>query len=149
MNCFEFPSKVEKARKGLTLIELTVAVLILGILGAVALPRFQIAAEKAKAAEGASILMNLYVAQKRYYVDHGYYAGGLSDLDITFPSLQYFTIHPILFSLPDYLSRVYRQNPDPNLQYFLVIRTNGQIECSNRGNPTICDQLAYPTYGGE
>jgi len=141
---------VEKARKGLTLIELTVAVLILGILGAVAIPRFQIATEKAKAAEGVNLLMNILAAQKRCYADNGYYQWDPAKLDIDFPALQYFSVYGIQTGgLQDYVGRVDRVSPDPNLLYFLVIRVNGQIECSNRGYPIICDQLGFSAYGGE
>ena len=72
---------------GFTLIEILVAVLIIGILAAIAIPQYQFSVEKTKAAQAFTILKALNDATERYYLTHGQYPA-LNDydvLDITIP----------------------------------------------------------------
>ena len=67
---------------GFTLIELLVVVLIIGILSAVALPQYQKAVEKSRAAEALAVVRTLRTAQEAYYLANGSYTSEIKDLDV-------------------------------------------------------------------
>jgi prepilin-type N-terminal cleavage/methylation domain-containing protein len=59
-----------RAKKGFTLIELLIVVVIIGILAAIAIPKFVNSKEKAYVASMKSDLRTLWVAQEGYAADH-------------------------------------------------------------------------------
>ena len=62
-----------KNKKGFTLIELMIVVVIIGILAALAIPRFMAASKKAKISEAKGILKQVYIAAEAYYQENGQY----------------------------------------------------------------------------
>jgi type IV pilus assembly protein PilA len=64
-------------RKGFTLIELLIVVVIIGILAAIAIPKFANTKEKAVVASIKSDLRNLVTAQEAFFSDNQDYAGGV------------------------------------------------------------------------
>jgi prepilin-type N-terminal cleavage/methylation domain-containing protein len=64
-------------RKGFTLIELLIVVVIIGILAAIAIPKFANTMEKAVVASMKSDLRNLVTAQESFFSDNQDYAGGI------------------------------------------------------------------------
>ncbi len=59
-----------RIKKGFTLIELLIVVVIIGILAAIAIPKFANTKEKAYVASMKSDLRNLITAQEAYYSDN-------------------------------------------------------------------------------
>ena len=73
------------SRGGFTLIELLIVVVIIGILAAIAIPKFASTKEKAYVATMKSDLRSLVMAQEVYLADNGsYYLGAVPD-----PALRY------------------------------------------------------------
>jgi prepilin-type N-terminal cleavage/methylation domain-containing protein len=69
-------------RAGFTLIELLIVVVIIGILAAIAIPKFQNTKGKANAAGLRSDLRNLATAQEAYYYDYNTYTSNVAALNI-------------------------------------------------------------------
>jgi prepilin-type N-terminal cleavage/methylation domain-containing protein len=64
-----------RSRQGFTLIELLIVVVIIGILAAIAIPKFANTKEKAVVASMKSDLRNLASAQEAYWVENRTYYG--------------------------------------------------------------------------
>jgi prepilin-type N-terminal cleavage/methylation domain-containing protein len=66
--------------RGFTLVELMVVIVIVGILAAVAIPKFMDASHKAKASEFPTQLTAIYTGQLAYQAENGSYVSTLTDL---------------------------------------------------------------------
>jgi prepilin-type N-terminal cleavage/methylation domain-containing protein len=65
-----------RSRAGFTLIELLIVVIIIGLLAAIALPKFSTTKEKAYVSTMKADLRNLATAQETYWNDNSTYYGG-------------------------------------------------------------------------
>ena len=72
-------------RKGFTLIELLIVVVIIGILAAIAIPKFANTKEKAYIASMKSDLRNLVTAEEAYFADSVKYSSSVSCANPTTP----------------------------------------------------------------
>jgi prepilin-type N-terminal cleavage/methylation domain-containing protein len=79
-NLIRLSTKARRARRGFTLIELLVVVVIIGILAAIAIPKFAATKGKANFAAMKSDLHNLTTAEESYFYDHSQYSLSLSAL---------------------------------------------------------------------
>lgn len=75
-------SKFHRNQKGFTLIELMIVVVIIGILAALAIPRFMTASTKSKQSEAKQILKQVYVMERAYFQEYGSYSSNLATIGV-------------------------------------------------------------------
>ena len=88
---YQKKQNVEKNRSktgfgGFTLIELLVVVLIIGVLTAVAISKYDKAVEKTRAGRITILVRAIADAEERYFMANGEYADDISGLDVQFPA---------------------------------------------------------------
>jgi len=79
-------------RKGFSLVELSVVVIIIGVLAAFGIPRLLKSVERSKSSEAFKYLASVRAAQERYQAREGTYAADLANLDMEQSAPKYFTV---------------------------------------------------------
>lgn len=72
---------LRRPAKGFTLVELLIVVVVIGVLAAIAIPKFQNTKGKAYASSIKSDLKNLTSMQESYFYDNEQYSGSLASLN--------------------------------------------------------------------
>ena len=72
---------MKSRRRGFTLIELLIVVTVLGLLAAIAIPRFTTVKAKANVATMQTALKNLGQAEETFFSEHGVYTADLDSLN--------------------------------------------------------------------
>jgi prepilin-type N-terminal cleavage/methylation domain-containing protein len=90
INCKEFQILLHKIwkggkmkRKGFTLVEVLIVVIIIGILAAIGIPQFAASIEKAKGGEARAGLGHIQTGEKVYFAENEFYTANIDELDIT------------------------------------------------------------------
>jgi len=71
-------------KSGMTLLELMIVVMIIGVLTFLAVPRYFKTVERFRAEEGRRMLLSLLAAQKHFFLENDTYATAVNQLDIRF-----------------------------------------------------------------
>lgn len=85
-------SKILASKGGFSLVELTIVVVILGVLALMGAPRYKKVVERAKAAEAFTFLAQIEGAQERHNARTGEYARRMNQMDITISNPTHFRI---------------------------------------------------------
>lgn len=129
---------LRKPRRGFTLVELAVVVVIIGVLAAFGVPRFLQSVERSKASEAFGYLAAVRSAQERYEAREGKYASAVTDLDIDYSAPKYFSVGTITATEDTWTLTLTRKTGSSGYtQYTVTFTQNG----FDTGNSTIPDAV--------
>lgn len=123
-------------RKGFSLMEVLVVIIIVSVVASLALPSFSTHVERVRASEGAQFLTVLLAAQERYRLDNNVYATDVANVDVDLPNASNFTLPPNFFNSAARVASIVRSDG----AYTLCINSTGVISCS--GSANICAAYA-------
>ena len=133
--------RIFKRNRAFTFIELIFAIVIIGILAGLALPRLSHTIEKSRIAEAVNILQTLRDAQEVYNLENAGYTADPNDLDVTIPASRNFN-DPTL-ATADPIASIERNAG--GYRYTLTIDADGTVSCGGTVNPAnICAKLGCP-----
>ena len=130
---------------GFTLIEIIIVVIILGVLGGIAMPRYTGMIERHRAQEGIQTLVVFLNAQRKYQLENGGNFAGqaqIAQLDIAAVPTRYFNA-PTIDTSTKVVAKITRSDGS----YTLTIDDQGQIYCLPMDSDQ-CITLACPGNAG-
>lgn len=80
-------------KRGFSLVEFTIVIMILGVLSTFAIPRFMHSVERSKAAEAFNYGASVVAAQNHFQNLHGQFASAVASLENAPQAPQYFTVN--------------------------------------------------------
>ncbi len=143
---------VLKNKNGFTLAEIMVALIVMGIMAFMALPRMMTFMDRVKSQEATQALTLIYGEQLGHEKDTGSYASSLGALDVTFNSLKNFktlvvdnsssTVTGSLSTAKAYLASLTALDDS----YVLYVLLDGTIVCTPDGASTKCNRMGFPLF---
>ena len=125
-------SKFHRKSKGFTLVELMIVVVIIGILAALAIPRFMASTTKSKQSEAKQILKQIYVMERAYRQEFDTYWGNGISADA---------------ANPDNFSRIGVQvGPTARYTYSIVCDATTFTATANVADPGLDDDATPDTW---
>lgn len=79
-------------KRGFTLLELLIVVVIIGVLAGLAIPNFIRGTERARWAESKNLLGAVRASQIRYYAQYGSFADNVSNIDVEYTTPKFFSV---------------------------------------------------------
>jgi type IV pilus assembly protein PilA len=77
---------INESISGFTLIEITLVIVVLGILASLAIPRYLIAVERGRAAEAHKALGVIRDMELVYFVENNFYTDIIAELGLSYPT---------------------------------------------------------------
>ncbi len=137
-------------RRGFTLLELIMVLVIIGILISIAGPMYFKTVERSRIAEAKRMLGMIRMAQMRYYAEHASFTPNINELDVDVANGKYFNMEltasvsgvtpGTAVSSSGYLGAVTRNNVQN------VYGTNYQIKIGPKGD--LCHDGSWPSQLG-
>jgi len=102
--------EMQRRSKGFTLIELMIVVVIIGILAALAIPRFMYASARTKQAEAKGLLKQIYTTERSYYQEHGTYTEDIAALGVEIMASAWYN-YSIVSNGTDFVATAHAADP--------------------------------------
>ena len=130
---------IRKTRSsGFSLVELTIVVIVLGVLATFAVPRFMTAVERTKAGESFAYLAEIRSAQARHNARAGEYAQMVGDLDVVISAPSNFAVSAISSNdwEVEWTMTLTRVGPASGYSPYTVVFTENGFDSVNSTIPT-------------
>ena len=145
--------KKKNKKKGFTLVELLIAVLIIGVIAGISMPMYFRAVEKSRASESLHVLGTLAKAQQRHKLQSNEYTDTIDELDITLKDYSTgtnatgseFETEFFDFELGEGVATAARKDNSGEDYTLSVDYATGKITCSAQGNSSICERIGLNT----
>ena len=107
-------------KKGFTLIEVLIVVIILGILATIAVPQFTRVVERARRGEALTIMAGVQTGQRLYSLENDSFTTNLNLLDAVIANNKYWNYSMLSASGSNFVIRATRSGSDWNSQTVLL-----------------------------